>query len=87
MVTQRVRQQTKDYNQKIAASLAACVDEFFVGDFKSGAAWMSAAVEAKSSRYETAMLEAQERERRMALLLISPQDSKEIINQDFYFFL
>ena len=48
---------------------------------------MNAAMEAKSSRYETAMLEAQERERRMALLLISPQDSKEIINQDFYFFL
>ena len=47
---------------------------------------MNAAMEAKSSRYETAKLEAQERERRMALLLISPQDSKATINKGFYFF-
>ena len=48
---------------------------------------MNAAMEAKSSRNETAKLEAQERERRMALLLLSPQDSKAIINQLSYFFL
>ena len=48
---------------------------------------MNAAMKAKSSRYETAKLEEQEREKRMALLLISPQDSKGIFNQDFYFLL
>ena len=47
---------------------------------------MNAAMEAKSSRYETAKLEAQERERRMALLLISPQGSKATNKKDFYFF-
>jgi len=58
-----------------------------VNDYKSGAPGKNAAMEAKSSRYETAKLEAQERERRMALLLISLQDSKAIINGDSYFFL
>ena len=48
---------------------------------------MNAAMEAKSARYETAKLKAQERERRMALLLIALQDSKAVINQDFYFLL
>ena len=44
---------------------------------------MNAAMEAKSSRNETAKLETQERERRMALLLIFSRTVKQPISRIF----